>query len=100
MKPPYYAVIFTSKRTPQDTGYAETAARMVALAKEQDGFLGMESARNELGITVSYWASLDAIQAWKENVAHRLAQEKGRETWYAEYTIRIAKVEKEYRWQK
>ena len=100
MKPPYYAVIFTSKRTPQDAGYTEMATRMVELAKKQAGFLGIDSAREEIGITISYWENLEAIQNWKENAEHRLAQEKGKKLWYSEYTIRIAKVEKEYGWEK
>ncbi len=73
---------------------------MIELAKKQDGFLGIDSAGDEIGITVSYWSSLAAIQAWKENAEHRLAQEKGREHWYSAYTIRVAKVEKEYGWEK
>jgi heme-degrading monooxygenase HmoA len=44
---PYYAVIFTSLRTEDDQGYAEAAARMLELPREQPGFLGVESARVE-----------------------------------------------------
>ncbi len=92
-EPPYYAVIFTSVRTPGDNGYAETARRMLELAAEQDGFLGVEAARDSgLGITVSYWDSLEAIARWKRNTEHLEAQRKGRETWYQEYRLRIAKV--------
>lgn len=92
----YYAVIFTSTRTEVEEGYAEMAIRMVELAKQQPGFIGLESARSEIGITVSYWESLDAIKAWKENTEHLLAQEKGKTTWYKNYKVRIAKVEREY----
>jgi len=92
----YYAVIFTSTRTEVEEGYAETAMRMVELAKQQPGFIGLESARNEMGITVSYWESLEAIKAWKENTEHLFAQEKGKTTWYKNYKVRIAKVEREY----
>lgn len=92
----YYAVIFTSTRTEVEEGYAEMAIRMVELAKQQPGFIGLESARSEMGITVSYWESLDAIKAWKENTEHLLAQEKGKTTWYKNYKVRIAKVEREY----
>ena len=92
----YYAVIFTSTRTENEAGYAETAIKMVELAKAQPGFIGVESARNEIGITVSYWESLDAIQNWKANIAHLEAQENGRTTWYKNYKVRIAKVEREY----
>jgi heme-degrading monooxygenase HmoA len=92
----YYAVIFTSTRTESEAGYAETAIKMLELAKVQPGFMGVESARNEIGITVSYWESLDAIQNWKSNMAHLEAQEKGRTTWYKNYKVRIAKVEREY----
>lgn len=94
--PPYYAVIFTSLRTEGDNGYAETARRMEELAMQHPGFLGIESARHELGITVCYWSSLEAIQNWKQNIEHLAAQQKGKENWYANYRIRICKVEREY----
>lgn len=96
MQTPYYAVIFTSIRTKIDENYAEMGANMVALAKQQPGFLGVESARNEIGITVSYWESLEAISNWKQNLDHLDAQFLGRQKWYENYTVRIAKVEKEY----
>ncbi|SEP57164.1 antibiotic biosynthesis monooxygenase family protein [Flavobacterium urocaniciphilum] len=96
MQIPYYAVIFTSTRTEIDDNYAEMGAKMVALAKQQPGFLGVESARNEIGITVSYWESLEAISNWKQNLDHLDAQFLGRQKWYENYTVRIAKVEKEY----
>lgn len=94
--PPYYAVIFTSTRTEADDGYGDMAHRMVELAAQQPGFLGVESARQEVGITVSYWVSLDAIKNWKRNAEHLEAQQKGREVWYSAYKTRICKVEREY----
>ncbi len=94
--PPYYAVIFTSLRTEVEEGYADTAALMVSLAAEHPGFLGVESARDGLGITVSYWESLEAIRNWKANTEHLIAQKMGREKWYAAYKTRICKVEREY----
>lgn len=94
--PPYYAVIFTSQRTDETDGYEELAERMVALARQQPGFLGMETARSEIGLTISYWESLQAIQAWKADVEHREAQRLGREKWYAHYRVRITRVEREY----
>ena len=95
-KPPYYAVIFTSERTSGDNGYADMAARMLELAAEQPGFLGVESARSELGITVSYWNSREAIAAWKQNTEHLAAQQRGQDNWYSAYTVRICRVEREY----
>jgi heme-degrading monooxygenase HmoA len=95
-KPPYYAVIFTSLRTEGDNGYGEMADRMNELAAQQPGFLGVESVRENLGITVSYWDSLEAIKHWKANLEHQEAQKSGRERWYAAFKIRIAKVEREY----
>jgi heme-degrading monooxygenase HmoA len=95
-KPPYYAVIFTSARTTVDDGYAEMSDRMVELAKQQPGYLGHESARNEIGITVSYWESLDAIKNWKAVAEHLEAQAKGRKQWYSAYTTRICLVERDY----
>lgn len=94
--PPYYAVIFTSVRTEGDKGYTEMADRMVELVKNQDGFLGMETARNEVGITVSYWRDLDSIRKWKLNSDHTFAREKGKSDWYEKFTVRIAKVEMDY----
>ena len=98
--PPYYAVIFTSVRTVVDNNYAGIAQRMVELAEQQPGYLGHESARNELGITVSYWSSLEAIQNWKMNTEHLNAQQNGREEWYAQYKTRICKVERDYGFEK
>ncbi|WP_433769308.1 antibiotic biosynthesis monooxygenase family protein [Pseudomonas putida] len=95
---PYYAVIFTSLRTEGDQGYAEAAARMVELAREQPGFLGVESARGEdgLGITVSYWTSEEAILAWKHHPEHAEIRERGRSTWYAQCQTRVCRVERAY----
>lgn len=94
--PPYYAVIFTSLRTEGDQGYAAMADLMDELAREQPGYLGIESARDGLGITVSYWESPEAIMGWKENVKHAAAQRLGREKWYEQYHVRICKVERDY----
>mgnify|MGYP001442668401 CR=1 FL=1 len=93
---PYYAVIFTSVQSKNINGYAEMADLMETLAKQQPGFLGMECARNEVGITVSYWQNLENIKNWKANLDHLNAQQKGREQWYSYYKVRICKVEKEY----
>jgi heme-degrading monooxygenase HmoA len=97
-EPPYYAVIFTSRRTEGDRGYADMAVRMVALAAQQPGFLGVESARGAdgLGITVSYWRDEASILAWKRDEAHEQAQQGGRKTWYEDYQVRVAKVERAY----
>jgi heme-degrading monooxygenase HmoA len=96
--PPYYAVIFTSLRTEGDRGYDAMAGRMVALAATQPGFLGVESARGPdgLGITVSYWRDEDSIRAWKRDTEHQQAQHAGQHTWYADYQVRIARVERAY----
>ena len=94
-QPPYYAVIFTSERTSIDEGYAEMATQMLELAKLQPGFLGEESAREELGITVSYWESLEAIKNWKQNAKHLQAQKLGKEKWYKKYKLRVAQVERD-----
>lgn len=93
---PYYAVIFTSIQTETTEGYAEMAQQMETLAKEQKGFIGIESARNDIGITVSYWESLEAIRQWKQHTDHLIAQRKGIKNWYASYNVKICKVEREY----
>jgi heme-degrading monooxygenase HmoA len=98
-EPPYYAVIFSSLRT--QTGadeYAHMAERMVELAQQQPGYLGAESTRGAdgFGITVSYWASLEAIAHWRADAEHRVAQEIGKAQWYEHYELRVALVEKAY----
>lgn len=97
--PPYYAVIFSSRRTDIDEGYGAMADRMVELASQQPGFLGVESVRGAdgFGITVSYWSSLEAIASWKAHGEHRVAQETGRRKWYRHFETRIARVERDYR---
>lgn len=93
--PPYYAVIFTSLRTEGDNGYAHAAEQMFLLASQQPGFLGFETARQELGISVSYWSSLEAISAWKQNAKHQLVQARARD-WYQAFRVRVCRVEREY----
>ena len=97
-EPPYYAVIFTNQRTTGDKGYGAMAERMMELASQQPGFLGAESTRdaNGFGITVSYWQSEETIRKWKANAEHLGAQEAGKKTWYADYALRVAKVERAY----
>lgn len=94
--PPYYAVIFTSERTDENSGYAAMADKMAAMAQQQPGYLGHESARDGLGITVSYWESLEAIRNWKQQAEHLEAQQKGRNVWYSHYKARICLVERDY----
>jgi heme-degrading monooxygenase HmoA len=92
-----YAVIFTSHKRGDD-GYGETSDRMLELARQQPGFIAFESARGAdgLGITVSYWNDLESIRAWKANAEHRVAQARGKSEWYADYKVRVAKIEYEY----
>ena len=97
---PYYAVIFTSTRTEGDNGYNEMAILMESLAKKQNGFISIDSARNKVGITVSYWESLEAIKHWKQQTDHIIAQKKGIKDWYSWYNVRICKVEREYDFSK
>ncbi len=95
-EPPYYAVIFTSLRTEGDHGYGAMAELMDRLAAEQPGYLGLESARDGLGVTVSYWRDEASLRAWKQNLQHQAGQRLGRERWYQAYRVRVAKVEREY----
>jgi len=95
--PPYYAVVFTSIRTPRDdAAYHRMAERMVELARQQPGFLGVESARGDdgLGLTVSYWTDLDCIAAWKAQAEHVVAQRLGKDRWYESYRLRVCRVER------
>lgn len=96
--PPYYSVVFASQRSAGDHGYGAMADRMVELAAQQPGFLGIESARGPdgFGITVSYWQSLESIAIWKAQAEHGIAQAMGHATWYQHYELRIARVERAY----
>ena len=94
-KPPYYAVIFTAVRTEGDNGYDEMAEKMVELAMQQEGFLGIEWAGGDAEITVSYWQDLESIRKWYENAEHKIAQAKGYEIWYKSLAIRVCKVERD-----
>jgi len=97
-EPPYYAVIFTSKRTEGDRGYAAMSGRMEELGSRREGFLGLDSARGPdgIGITVSYWRDEAAILAWKRDAEHQRAQHTGRQLWYDDYEVRVARVERAY----
>jgi heme-degrading monooxygenase HmoA len=94
--PPYVAVIFTSLRTDGDNGYSVMSARMDRLAAQQPGYLGLEAARDDLGVTVSYWVDEESARAWKEVAAHLVAQQRGREAWYSDYRVRVAVVHRDY----
>lgn len=96
MKTPYYAVIFTSILNQDSEGYLAMAEQMEGLAKEQKGFLGIDSARNEIGITISYWKDEESIKTWKQQNDHIMAQKMGKEKWYKSYSVRVARVEREY----
>lgn len=91
-----YAVIFTSVLNEATQNYHETAEQMLELAKQQPGFLGFESARSVIGISVSYWESLEAIHNWKQQTQHLLAQERGRSEWYKHYSVKVCRIEKDY----
>ncbi|MFV0318408.1 MAG: antibiotic biosynthesis monooxygenase family protein [Microthrixaceae bacterium] len=98
--PPYWAVIFTTERSDDLHGYAEMSRTMVDLAGRQPGFLGMESAYDGTGITVSYWADEASITAWRDQVDHATARKTGRARWYDRYEVRVARVERAYSWQR
>ena len=100
--PPYYAVIFVSTLTETHEGYSEAADRMVELAETQQGYLGIETVRDEsgLGVSISYWTDLESIKNWKHNSEHLAVQQQGKAKWYNEYITRICKVERDYRFEK
>ena len=99
-RPPYTAVIFSSQRCASTSGdgYEEASQQMGEMAQQQPGFLGVESARDPegFGITVSYWETPGHARAWKQVTEHREVQRHGARNWYANYTVRVATVEREY----
>lgn len=94
-EPPYYAVIFATIKSDDLSGYDEMNARMFELAQVQPGYLGIESGRGELGVSITYWKTLEDIAAWKAHAEHRLAQEKGYSQWYRSFATRVALVERD-----
>jgi len=101
--PPYYAVMFSSRRRGgEGDGYAEAAGRMDALVRTQPGFLGAESTRDGegFGITVAYFDSEDAIRAWRDHAEHADTRQRGRDDWYAQFAVRVARVERAYGWER
>lgn len=99
-EPPYYAVIFTSVLSAETDGYEDMSDQLVRLLSDQEGFLGVESARSDVGITVSYWLNEASIEKWKEQFMHKQARSKGREKWYNSFVVRVAKVERDYSFNK
>lgn len=97
-EPPYYAVIFSSVRSGKDpVEYSATATRMLELASKVDGYLGVETlGAGADGITVSYWRDEAAIAAWRDNLEHVEARRAGRQVWYNDCRLRVAKVEHAY----
>lgn len=98
-QPPYYAVIFSSRRTAQgNADYAAAAERMLELVQQQPGFLGAESVRGAdgFGITVSYFDSEENIRHWRDHAEHASVRERGRREWYEHFEIRVARVERAY----
>lgn len=94
--PPYYAVIFTSIRTDVEEEYYETNELLMKKAEDYDGFIHQDAVRDGLGIAISYWRDLESIQAWRKDMDHIVAKERGKKEWYSQYSVRIAKVEREY----
>ncbi len=97
-EPPYYAVVFTSTRTEEQSGYGETAERMEELVKDVPGYLGMDHAQTPggLAITVGYFRDADALERWRSDTEHRSAQKRGRAEWYRSYSLHVAKVERSH----
>ncbi|RAL24490.1 antibiotic biosynthesis monooxygenase family protein [Thermoflavimicrobium daqui] len=96
--PPYYAVIFSSIKPEDQTSYQQMSDMLLELLKDQPGYLGVESVRNQdgLGITISYWETLESIQKWKQHPLHLKAQQLGKDVWYSNYRVKICKVERDY----
>ncbi len=99
---PHYAAIFSSVRTENNDGYDEWNDKMFELVKNNDGYLGHESYRNEdkTGVTISYWRDLESLSQWRNETLHKKAQELGRLKWYSHYRIRVCKVERDYEFKK
>ena len=102
LETPYYAVIFTSRKSANLENYAPMAERMLILCELQPGFLNMVHATTEAGcsVTTCYWKDMASIMAWKAQAEHAHAQEQGIAQWYDEYHVEVACIEKAYSWRR
>jgi heme-degrading monooxygenase HmoA len=83
-------VIFRSRlRDDPAPGYADTAARMLELARATPGFVSFQHYEAADGERVSLieFASDEAVRAWREHPEHREAQRRGRADWYAWFRL-------------
>ncbi len=96
--PPYYVVVFTSRRTEVDDGFSVLDAKLYEKAQTYPGFLGMNSFRvaDGWGVALVYWKTLENIDAWRRDEQYRAAKEKGRTVWYSDFWVEICRVEQSY----
>ena len=89
------AVIFKATIAEIDDEYFTTATQLKDLAISKYGCLDFVSVTegNE-EIAISYWQTMQQIQAWKNDPQHLHAQTLGRDKWYKSYKVEICEVVK------
>ena len=90
-------VLFRSKLVDSPDGYDEMSEEMEALAKTMPGFIDVKGYRADDGerLTVVRWETEETMRQWREHARHRVAQQMGREKWYAYYKMEVAEVVRE-----
>jgi heme-degrading monooxygenase HmoA len=92
-----YAVIFTAKIKQLDDEYSRMAQQLRDLAMAEYGCIEFTSVtQGSEEITISYWENEDQIRHWKKDTQHRIAQERGRSTWYESYRVEVVKLVRRY----
>jgi heme-degrading monooxygenase HmoA len=100
-RPPYYAAITTAELAPEPQ-YDSEAHRALGIelfksAQRLDGFLGLEVFFDgAASVALSYWKTMESIDAWRNDPVHRVAKQMGKSAWFGPCITRIARIESDY----
>jgi heme-degrading monooxygenase HmoA len=100
--PGQVVTVFRSRlREDAAPGYHDTADEMLALARQMPGFVDFKSFHADDGERVSLvtFADQASQDGWREHVAHREAQRRGRADWYAAYSIQVSNCTKAHEFE-
>jgi heme-degrading monooxygenase HmoA len=80
--------------------YFDAAARLKPVLESIDGFISVErfESLTQPGkfLSLSYWRDEDAVKRWRNVEVHRRTQALGRESIFADYSLRVAAVIRNY----
>lgn len=92
-----YTVSLRAAVARRDADYAAMAAHLGDLALTQCGFLDYADRQQDgLEIAVSFWSDQRAILVWREDPAHRAAQQRGSQHWNNGHRVEVAEICRAY----